>query len=191
MQSFICSSCGKQNESGAKFCNNCARPMFYSADESPVDHQQAPQPVKPNSSPISFSKIVVLVVCGLLLLWFISWSYQNNFGSMRGAINSFMGWKDAPQKPLQSLPPKSNSSIAEKPPRNLNLWKYNGITTGMKQEEVEKILGSKGKQTYDATDRTGSMSMYTWEEGEAATKCMIQITFINRKVHDKTQFGLE
>jgi hypothetical protein len=178
----FCMSCGKPNAPDARCCYGYNQLLVQAPQ---MQAYQQPMPVKKSSGLTTF---IILGVFGLLLFWFITWSYRNDFGAIRQTINSFMGWKDTP---AQLTPPPSKASTPEKPPSNLNLWKYEAIKTGMKQEEVEKILGSKGTQIFDSSDRTGSMTSYTWKEGEAATACMIQITFINKKVHDKSQFGLE
>jgi hypothetical protein len=89
-------------------------------------------------------------------------------------------------------PPAAPASITpSKPARQLTMAKYNQITVGMTQPEVESLLGFKGKQKYDARDSTSSSSIYSWEEGEPAERGTIQITFINGKVHDKFQYNLD
>jgi hypothetical protein len=176
MQPFFCSSCGKQNAPDARFCIHCAV-----AITPPIQPQFSIQPApilatRQQRKKIQLSTILILAAIIGSVIWLVS----------------LMGGRErdrATAPPSPPAPPRRQT--AQKPVRSLNLEKYNAITTGMKQEEVEKILGSKGKQMYDLKDGTGSKSMYAWQEGEAAILSMIQITFINGKVHDKSQFGLE
>jgi hypothetical protein len=84
-----------------------------------------------------------------------------------------------------------SSSIDTKSQRTLTLEKYNRITNGMSQQEVETILESKGKQISEPTTNNDSRVIYVWQEGDTATVSRIQITFVHEKVHDKTQLGLQ
>jgi hypothetical protein len=84
-----------------------------------------------------------------------------------------------------------SSSTDTKLQRTLTLEKYDRITYAMEQKEVEEILGSKGKRVFEPTSNNHSKVTYTWQEGESATARTIRITFVNEKVQDKSQSGLE
>jgi hypothetical protein len=173
--SLFCSACGKRNPSDAKFCNNCAKPMTAQQPWTSVQTNWQNQGWWKSQS----TGIKATIVIGSLFFLFC----------VAGLF--ILEKRDEDRQSQTTTSTSTRNSIVQKPYRNLNLWKYNGITTGMTQAEVERILGSKGNQTVDSSDGSGATTSFTWQEGEGANTCMIRITYINGKVHEKSQTGLE
>jgi hypothetical protein len=66
--------------------------------------------------------------------------------------------------------------------------KYDQIKNGMKKDEVERILGSKGTELSSSGSGEYSFSMYQWKGEDYSS---ITIMFQKDKVYSKSQYGLK
>jgi hypothetical protein len=94
----------------------------------------------------------------------------------------------SPPSAVENEPPPA--SAPADPPHTLTIEKYNLISSHMKREEVEQILGAEGKLLDTPGKQAASKSTYVWQEYVAGKYFIIAVTFINNKVHTKSQSGL-
>jgi hypothetical protein len=188
LQPIYCSSCGKPNAPNAKFCNECAKPLY---DATPAQQQQpyqhpGQQGVKPKR--FSIGSILFWIISLGAIFYFITWSYERNFGQMRATIDSFMGWKPTPAtKPLYEIPPPASSNTP-KPDRTISMGQFNRLQSGMSYMEVIGVLGKEGNKVAESPKGKDQSMSYRWEAGGLAS---VSATFQNDKLVSKKQYGLD
>ena len=86
----------------------------------------------------------------------------------------------------------SNTSDSDTPGKSdstddVSMSKYEAIKTGMRRQQVEEIMGSKGTETFNSEGGGMKFASVKWT-GENFK--MILVSFQNDKVTSKTQVGL-
>jgi hypothetical protein len=152
----------------------------------PPPYQQPYNPQQQPQKKAGLSTGLKLAIGGCLLLVVLGGGFLVACGVWIKTVSKEL--KDSNLSGTGSVNPAPDSN-GTKPQPNLTLEKYNRITNGMKLQEVEEILGSKGVEEY--TPANNSKIVYTWDEGLPSALRIIRITFVNEKVQDKIQSGLE
>lgn len=157
--------------------------MSYPQGQPPSYQQPYNQPPQKKAG---LSTGVKLAIGGCLLLVVLGGGFIVACGVWIKTVSKEL--QDSNLSGTGSVNPAPNSNNTKAQP-TLTLEKYNRITVGMKLQQVEEILGSKGKEEY--TPANDSKIVYTWDEGLPSDLRLIRVTFVNEKVQDKSQSGLQ
>jgi hypothetical protein len=160
--------------------------MSYPQGQPPYQQPYNPQQ-QPQKKP-GLSTGLKLAIGGCLLLVVLGGGFMVACGVWIKTVSKELKDSNLSGTGSVTASPDSNDTIAQP---TLTMEKYNRITNGMKLHEVEEILGSKGKQLSGPINNNNAKIIYTWQEGEATTTRIIRITFVNEKVQEKSQSGVQ
>lgn len=180
-----CPQCQVDNGAQAAFCQRCG----FNFQAQQQTQQQAPPTTKNKLSTPLIVIGVVVGVCGLCgIIGGIGAIIQKNQPAQIAQTNTNVG-NTTPSTTIEAKPTVTAKATPalQKDASGVTIENFNKLKTGMKYEDVVKILGSEGTVISESEVAGYKTVMYQWKGGYVANmNCMFQ----NGKMMSKAQFGL-
>ena len=94
-------------------------------------------------------------------------------------------------EPVNTTAPANKAAPPKEVASGVTMANFNRIKTGMKYDEVVKILGKEGEVLSESDVAGYKTIMYKWDGDEGGFGANMNAMFQNGKLNTKSQFGLK